>query len=109
MMLGKQLELELTDGTTYTVAYNGIDLRAYEAAFNASVLSEPMSLTMLTWLAWAAGKRTGVLNGEWQAWATFEQQCTGVRVVADVPTPTKARKGSKAKQTAATQTQATAG
>ena len=106
MMLGKRLEVELATGDTHTVEYNGIDLRAYEAAFDASVLVEPMSLTMLTWLAWSAGKRTGVLNGQWQEWPTFEQQCTGVRVVRDVATPTKARKGKS--KAAPTQTTVTA-
>lgn len=97
MGLGQRVELEVEGADEpVTVAYSAIDLRAYEQRFHKSVLTEPMSLTMLTFLGWSAGRRTGALNGSFTKWESFDAACTSVRALADEDTdaerPTKARK-----------------
>lgn len=84
MALGQTVEVEI-DGQQdpVTVHYTAVDLRRYEAHFKQSVLTEGMSLTMLTYLAWSAGKRDGQLNGEFTRWEAFDAKCVGVRVLTD--------------------------
>lgn len=83
MALGQKVELDVEDGEPVTVTYSAVDLRRYESQFHKSVLVEPMSLTMLTFLGWSAAKRQGLLNGHYEKWVDFDAVCTGVRTIAD--------------------------
>jgi hypothetical protein len=82
MAIGQTVEVEI-DGqdAPVTMHYTAVDLRRYEGHFKKSVLVEPMSLTMLTYLAWSAGKREGSLNGEFTRWEAFDAKCVGVKVI----------------------------
>lgn len=84
MALGQTVEVDI-DGVEepVTVHYSAVDLRRYEGHFKQSVLIEPMSLTMLTFLAWSAGRREGALNGEFTRYEAFDAKCLGVRVIPD--------------------------
>lgn len=74
-----------------TVTYSAVDLRRYEGQFNKSVLIEPMSMTMLTYLGWSAARRQGLLNGSHEKWKDFDEVCTGVRSVPDEETDDESR------------------
>lgn len=83
MALGQKVELEVEGGDPVTVTYSAVDLRRYEGQFHKSVLLEPMSLTMLTYLGWSAAKRQGLLNGHYDKWPDFDAVCIGVRTISD--------------------------
>jgi hypothetical protein len=80
-----------------TVTYTAVDLRRYETYSHKSVLVEPMSMTMLTYLGWSAAMRTGAINGPLKEWKTFDEQCIGVKTIAaeedQEPRPTKRSRG----------------
>jgi hypothetical protein len=65
------------------VTYSAVDYRRYEAQFHKSVLVEPLSMTMLTYLGWSAARRQGILNGSYEKWADFDAVCTGVRTITE--------------------------
>ena len=92
MSLRQKVRLELQDGTEVVAEYSAIDLRAWETAFRKSSLGEPMSVSMLSWLGWSAGKRQGVLNGEFETYEKFDAVCVSVEGVRDEPVPTAAAK-----------------
>lgn len=78
------VELDIEGRTEpLTVTYSAIDYRRYEAEFHKSVLIEPLSMTMLTFLGWSAARRQGLLNGSYEKWREFDAVCTGVRTVQD--------------------------
>jgi hypothetical protein len=81
--LGQKVELDVADGDPITVTYSAVDLRRYESQFHKSVLIEPMSLTMLTYLGWSAAKRQGLLGGRYAKWVDFDAVCTGVKTIPD--------------------------
>jgi hypothetical protein len=82
MAIGQTVEIEV-DGSEepVQVPYNAIDLRRWEDKFKKSVIAEPMSLTMLTYLAWSAATRTGAVDGALKDWKHFNEVCTSVRIV----------------------------
>jgi hypothetical protein len=69
--------------------YSAVDLRAWETQSGKSSLSEPMSISMLTWLGWNAAVRHGLVDGQLKDWKVFDAACTSVAGVRDDP-PTKA-------------------
>ena len=75
----------LVDGTVHTIEGDGRDVRAWEAEYEQSFLSTAYSLTMITQLAYLAGKRTGVLNGQFPTYADFDAACVDAR--GKVPRP----------------------
>ena len=103
MSLGQRVKLELDDGRAIETAYDGRDIRAWEAKYRKSALVEQMSLGMLTWLGHHAAVRRGDLNGDLKTYEAFDQVCVSVEGVRDdkgadeEPDPTKAkpRKGSR--------------
>lgn len=82
MGLRQKLHLELEDGTTLEPVYDGRDLRAWETKHGKSSLVGPMSLSQLTWLGWAAAKREGSINGQFDRYEAFDAQCVEVRGMA---------------------------
>ena len=83
-MIGERLTLTVEGlDDPVTVTYSAVDLRAYEAAFDVSVLSTPRSLTMLTWLGWHAAERTGAINGDLAKYADFDRRCVDLRLDRD--------------------------
>jgi hypothetical protein len=81
--LRQRTKAELADGTTVESTYDGRDLRGWEKKHRRSALAEPMSLSMLTWLAWSSGKREGVLNGAYEKYEDFDEQCVWVEGLND--------------------------
>jgi hypothetical protein len=89
MSLAQKVRLDLADGSEVEVVYDGRDLRAWEIANGKSALSEDLSLSMLTWLGWHAGKRENLLNGEYDKYEAFDAVCTSVQGLTDDARPTK--------------------
>lgn len=90
MPIGQEVELEIEGREEpITVRYSAVDLRRYESQFRKSVLIEPMSLTMLTYLGWSAAKRTGALNGAYEKWPDFDAVCIGVRAIPNEESESK--------------------
>jgi hypothetical protein len=90
--LRQKVRLELQDGTEVVAEYSAIDLRAWEKLNRKSALNEPVSVSMLTWLGWSAGKRQGVLNGAYDTFEKFDVACTSVEGVEAEEVPTAAAK-----------------
>lgn len=99
MSLRQTVKLELEDGSEVEVTYDGRDLRAWEGSTGKSALGEAMSLTMLTWLGWAAAKRQGLLNGSFDSFDAFDKVCASVQGVADADPPTE-RPAARTRKTA---------
>ena len=95
MTLRQRVRLELEDGSEIQAVYDGRDVRAWETKYNKSALVGPMSLSQLTFLGWAAAKREGSINGQFDAYEKFEKVCVDVRGMAlepaaeEPPDPTK--------------------
>lgn len=83
MSLRQKISIELDDGTEVVAEYSAIDLRLWEKLNRKSALEEPMSVSMLSWLGWNAGKRQGVLNGAYDTYEKFDAACTSVQGVDD--------------------------
>ena len=87
-----RMTIEMEDGTTYDVDADARDIRAWEAEHDQSWLRVPASHTTLAQLAYAAGRRSGVLNGQWPSYDAFDARCVGLafreveQLVGD-PTP----------------------
>jgi hypothetical protein len=99
MSLRQKIRMELSDGTEVVAEYSAIDLRIWEKLNRKSALDEPMSVSMLSWLGWNAGKRQGVLNGAYDTYDKFDAACTSVEGVEDeeeVPTSRTKRVTRKA-------------
>lgn len=102
MTLGQKVKLELDDGRAIETAYDGRDIRAWEAKTRKSALVETMSLGMLTWLGHHAAVRRGELNGDLSTYEAFDQVCISVEGVRDEKEadeesgPTKAKTRSRA-------------
>jgi hypothetical protein len=87
------MTIEMDDGTRYDLDADGRDIRAWEAEYGRSWFTEDLSFTTLAQLAYLAGKRTGVLNGQWPDYGTFDAHCVealGRREVPLVGNPTRA-------------------
>lgn len=96
MSLKQKVKLELADGSEVEVTYDGRDLRAWEVKHRKSALVEDMSLGMLTWLGWSAGKRQGLLNGSYGTYEAFDAECVSVEGMRDEEEadPPRRRRGS---------------
>jgi hypothetical protein len=94
--LAQKVRLDLADGTEVEVVYDGRDLRAWEVAHGKSALAEDLSLSMLTWLGWHAGKRQQLLNGSHETYKAFDEVCVSVQGLADDERPTKRGRTPKA-------------
>jgi hypothetical protein len=70
------------------VVADGREIRAWEARDQVSALHTELSLSVLTWMAWRAGQRTGAL-AEWPTWEAFDAVCSGV-AIGEEPGPTPA-------------------
>jgi len=98
----QRMTIEMEDGTTYDVEADGRDIRAWEAEYAQSWLRTDTSATSVTQLAYLAGRRSGVLNGAWATYDSFDKSCVDVRarldeqLVAD-PTPPDRTGGSSAR------------
>lgn len=88
---------EMDDGTTVVIEADGRDVRAWEAAYDASWFITPMSFTTVAQVAYLAGKRTGALNGSYPSYEEFDAHCVDAR---GRPAPVVARP-TKAARTAA--------
>lgn len=95
----QRFEVEMDDGTRYEIDADARDIRAWEADHAASWFATPTSFTTVCQLAYTAGVRTGVLNGRWPDYGTFDAHCVDARgarsegLVAD-PTRQAATDGS---------------
>lgn len=78
MALGQRVRLELEDGTAVEATYDGRDIRRWEGKYARSALGVPMTLSMLTYFGWAAAKREGTLNGEFDKYEAFDAVCIAV-------------------------------
>lgn len=83
MALRQLVELDIEGHDLVTVTYSAVDMRRWEAVHKKSVLVEPMSLSMLTWLGWNAAVRQGVIDGALKDWRKFDEVCVGVRTLRD--------------------------
>lgn len=83
MSLRQKVRLELEDGQEVVVEYSAIDLRAWETKHRKSALDESLSVSMLSWLGWNAGKRQGLLNGAYDTYDKFDAACASVEGVRD--------------------------
>lgn len=86
--------IEMADGTTYEIHSDARDIRKWEATYGTSYMSTPLSFTEVAQVAYLAGVRTGVLNGRYPTYDSFDAACVdarglpgGGRLVAD-PTQT---------------------
>jgi len=98
MPLGETLDLEIEDREEpVRVTFNGFDMRKWEEQFDKTILGEPRSLSMLTWLGWHAAVRQGLLDGKLKDWAVFDEACVGLQVARNKPAtetrPTKRSRG----------------
>ena len=94
MSLRQKVRLELDDGTELTTTYDGRELRQWEARTGKSSLVEPMSLSMLTFLGWAACKRDGQLNGSYAKFEEFDKACVDVQGMRDEERPDPPKKST---------------
>ena len=87
----QDMHVELDDGTVLEIQADGRDVRAWEALYGRSWLAERLSFTTVAQLAYLAGQRTGVLNGSYPDYESFDAHCTeatGRRTVIGAdPTP----------------------
>jgi hypothetical protein len=86
------MNVEMDDGQTFTVEVDGRDVRAWEAEYGRSWLADRLSFTNMAQVAFIAGRRTGVLNGTWPDYASFDAHCveaTGQRTAPLVADPTR--------------------
>ena len=96
------MSIEMEDGAQFDVDADARDIRAWEAEHEQSWLSTQTSATTIAQLAYAAGRRTGALNGAWPDYASFDAACVWVQMrrdeplVAD-PTPPDRTGGSSAR------------
>ena len=68
------IHISMDDGAEYTVESDGRDIRAWESEYERSWFG-PISFTKVAQVAYLAGKRTGVLNGTWPDYETFDAHC----------------------------------
>ena len=86
------IEVEMDDGVTYLIHADARDIRAWEAEHEKSWFREPLSFTTVTQVAFLAGRRTGVLNGQWSDYETFDKHCInaeGRRESSTIGNPTQ--------------------
>lgn len=79
------MTIEMADGATFDVDADARDIRAWEAEHELSWLSTRTSATTMAQLAYAAARRTGVLNGQCPDYAAFDAQCVWVQMRRDEP------------------------
>jgi hypothetical protein len=83
MSLRQRVRLEVDDHPDVDVTFDGRDLRAWEFKYRRSSISEPVSISMLSWCGWHAAKRQGLLNGSHDTWEKFDAVCSGVEGLPD--------------------------
>lgn len=71
----QQMTVEMDDGSSYDMEADGRDIRKWEAEYEKSWLIERISFTSLCQLAFIAGQRTNVLNGQWPSYESFDAHC----------------------------------
>lgn len=79
-------EVEMDDGSTYEIDADARDVRRWEAKYEKSYLSSPVSFTEIAQVAYLAGQRTGVLNGQYPSYEDFDAHCVEARGRVKVPT-----------------------
>ena len=65
------LQISFVDGTSSEVSTTAADYIKFETHFDKSIatLGNDVRLTYMFFLAWAAAKRTGVTEQEFEAWS----------------------------------------
>ena len=65
------LQISFVDGTSSEVSTSAADYIKFETHFDKSIatLGNDVRLTYMFFLAWAAAKRTGVTDLEFEAWS----------------------------------------
>ena len=65
------LQIQFIDGTTQDVSTTASDYIKFESHFDKSItaLGDDVRLTYLFFLAWAASKRTGTTDLDFDAWS----------------------------------------
>lgn len=71
--------IEMDDGRTFEIDSDARDIRAWEAEHEQSFFRVELSFTTYAQLAYLAGRRTAVLNGEWPDYQTFDAHCVAAR------------------------------
>lgn len=96
MAMRQKIRLTVEDGDPIEVVADGRDVRTYEAWSRKSALREPMSVTMLTYMGYAAAKRQGMLDEKWDV---FNARCIDVTGLGsddeDEPDPTTRTRKSR--------------
>jgi len=72
-------EIQMDDGSSYTIEADARDIRAWEAEHSESFLNTVLSFTVVAQIAYLAGKRTGILNGQYPTYAEFDSHCVDAR------------------------------
>lgn len=80
----QQLTIEMDDGTTLDVESDARDIRAWEAEYGESWFGK-LTFTKTAQLAYLAGRRTGVVNGQWPTYGSFDAHCVDVRARQEAP------------------------
>lgn len=75
----QSLIVEMDDGSTLDIDSDARDVRAWEAEYGQSWMKADMSFTTLAQLAYLAGRRTGVFNGRWPTYTSFDDHCVDAR------------------------------
>lgn len=83
MAISQTVKVTLDGVEPYEVTFDGRDVRKWEEMTGKSALREPMSLSMLAYVAWSAARRTGKTDLEWEA---FNEVCSDVTGVKANPT-----------------------
>lgn len=88
MAFGNRVELSFEEGDPVTVLYDARDLRAWEVEYGKSALVEDTSVGMLTYCAWHAAQRQGMLNGRFPTYVEVDRTCIAIKVIPeDRPKP----------------------
>lgn len=87
-----RINVLMDDGEEFTVETDARDLRAWEAERGTSWLATTLSLTELAQVSYLAAKRTGVLNGRYPTFESFEPHCVdtdGRAIAPPIGNPTQ--------------------
>lgn len=72
------MKVEMDDGTVFDVDADARDIRAWEAQYGRSFFEQGMTFTTLAQIAYLAGRRTNLLNGQWPDYEDFDAHCVDV-------------------------------
>ena len=98
----QRFHIEMDDGQQFDYDSDARDVRAWEAQYEQSFFRTDLSFIQIAQLAYLAGQRNGVLNGQWPDYESFDKHCVsakGARPSAAIgnPTPQGATADSSAK------------